>query len=295
MPAYGIQLYTLRDRPEPLPGLIREAAACGFEGVEFADRLFSTDVRQVRAALDGTGIQSVGLHADVSTIQERGDIVQRCAAVGCPRVVIPHLSIEQFRTRQAVDHLADTLRAMGNELARDDLTLCVHTTREMLLPIYSRSAIDPIMNRAGLPKGVYNHVSWLGGVGIPRSRQTLEQYTPLGHLLAATNEIEFEIDAKSVATAGFPIETVLGSCGDRSPLVHLSDVRRMRRFPPDYAPVSPGDGIVRPDEVIDAAQAHECEWVIVEHDEPSDPDVILDELSDLLELSSPLPVEMGTN
>ena len=283
MPRLAIQLYTLRGRPEPIPGLIREIASHGFEGVEFDDRLLQEDPGQVRATLDGTGLTPIGVHLDLPTIkQRRATIIEQCTAIGCPRVVIPHLPIERFRTRQRADTLAAELRSVAGDLADEEIRLGIHTSRELLLPMYARSAIRPIMASEGLPRGVYNHIAWMGGLGIARDQSCLLTHTPLGQLLEETDAIEFEIDAKSAATAGFPFGGVLETCGNRATLVHLSDVARSRWIPPDYAPVMPGSGVIDVDTVLAASK--NVEWVVVEHDDPEDPSIVLEDLSGMLDL-----------
>lgn len=292
MSAYALQLYTVRDRPEPLAGLLREAAAAGFDGVEFADRFQRADPHQIRAALDGTGLTPVAVHADLDTIlDDRDALLARCETIGCERLVIPHLPIERFRTRGHVRALEEELASLAADLG--DTTLLIHTTRELLLPFLPGHAIAPIMRREGLPRGIYNHLAWAAARPRRRTQTALYERTPLGMLEAGVPELAFEIDAKSVRTAGFDLAAVLDTFGDRTPLVHLSDVRRSRILPPDYRPVMPGEGIVDL-EAFDAS-TEDVEWIVIEHDDPAVPGTVLEQLADRLGLERrgpPLPAAL---
>lgn len=281
MSSYALQMHSVRDRSEPLTGLLREAAVAGFDGVEFAHRFQQADPRQIRAALDGTGLTPVAVHVDLETIlDERDDLLERCDTIGCERLVIPHLPIERFRTREHLRALQNELALLADELG--DTSLLIHTTRELLLPFLPGYSIGPIMGRDGLPRGIYNHVAWGASKARRRTQTALREHTPLGILAAEVPHIGFEIDAKSVRTAGFDLAAVLDTFGHRTPLVHLSDVRRSRWMPPDYRPVMPGDGVVEL-KSFEAMTKH-IEWVVAEHDEPDDPDTVIERLADHLGL-----------
>lgn len=270
----AIQLYTVRNMSAPLPELIARAGAEGFQGVEFATRLADANPGDVRRSLETADLTPVAAHVDLSTLQtNRADILATAEQVGHRRLVIPHLSMDRFRTRDRLDDLCRELIDLASHLDERGCTLVIHTTREELLPYFGRPGIETLLARDALPTGGYTHLSWLVSRGVRRDQDTFWEATPLGRIARRTagTGIEFEIDAKSIQTSGFDLGTVLDALGDRTQLVHLSDVVRTRRLLPAYAPVEPGDGLVNPGEITRAVLDRELEWLIVEHDDPVDP------------------------
>ena len=86
-----MQLYSVRDLPESLPDVLRRVHRAGFEGVEFADRFQEADPDALAAALEETGLDTVGVHADLETIEEslagHNDLLRRCLTVGADRLI----------------------------------------------------------------------------------------------------------------------------------------------------------------------------------------------------------------
>ncbi len=276
----AIQMYTVRERSTPLVGLLREAASAGFDGVEFATRFHEAQPRQVRATLEGTGLAAFAAHVDFGElVADDDDLFARYREAGCRRLIIPHLGIDHFRTGPRLDELIADLSALEDRLAGEEMTLAIHTTRELLLPFLGTPAVGSLLRVDNLPVGVYNHAAWLASLAISRTPADFWHRTPLGHIAEGTDRLKFELDAKSVATAGFGFNELLVALADRTCAVHVSDVCRSRRLPPQYRPVFPGDGLVDPHAIVTAAQAHGIDWLVAEHDNPPDPEGALRALS----------------
>lgn len=294
----ALQLHTVRSREVPYADLLEEVARAGFEGIEFADRFHEEDPEEVRRVLRSESLEPVAAHVDLQTLrQNREPLIDRFATVGCDRVIIPHLPIERFRTPSQRTELQNELHELGAALARSKMELLVHTTRELLLPFLHGRTSNLAMRPSGLPRGAYNHMAWALATGRRRTQRSIRQRTPLGRLVTENELLSFEVDVKSVATAGYDLTTVLDVLADRAPLVHLSDVRRSRRLPPAYEAVSPGHGRIDPQHVIEAVEERPIEWLIGEHDHPEDPSQALEELATLLCQSNPAltdtPAEAG--
>ena len=85
-------------------------------------------------------------------------------------------------------------------------------------------------------------------------------------LVEQTEGVNFELDVGWVAAAGYDPVTLLDDLGDRVSLVHLKDVRIDRR-----KPVELGEGDVDIRGCVEAARRTDAEWLVYEHDRPSDP------------------------
>ncbi len=274
MTSVGLQLYTVRDVPEALPDLLERVATAGFEGVEFASRVHDESPASTRRALERTGLHPIGMHVDLAMLRtNRIEVLSLAEQLDVDRIIIPHLSIETFRTIDRLEAVGRTLVDLAWDLADRDMTLMVHTTRELLLPYFDVPGLSTVLATDGMPKGAYIHLAWMGSTLVPRNHVTLRERSPLGRLSTQTSAVplEFEFDVKSAVSSGFDVGTVLDVLGGRAPMVHLSDVVRSRRLPPAYRAVDPGDGLVDVNEVIDEVTRRRIDWLIVEHDDPADP------------------------
>lgn len=280
----AIQLYTLRRSTDSLAEIIRTVADAGFEGVEFANRITTASVPDVREAIETTGIEPVAAHVDLARLdRDLEALVDRFDRIGCTTFMVPHVGSDRFHTTDEADLLAAALCETADRLDARGCRLGIHTTRELFLPMYGRDPRTALLRIDGLPRGGYNHLGWAASIGRRRDARALWDCTPVGHLLEATADadVDLELDVKGVVTAGFPVDVVLEAFADRTVAVHVSDVRRSRRFPPDYSPVTPGHGVIDVRHVIETISHHEIDWCVFEHDDPPDPAVALAELTEL--------------
>lgn len=286
----AIQLHTIRNLDESLPETIERVAALGFEGVEFANRFHDTDPDAVRAALDEHGIEAVGSHVGLEDLRRDLDAhLDRCDAVDCRRVVIPHLPAAHFRVDGRVRALADVLNELGATLDDRDFELVYHNTSNDFLPLPGTSPATRLLSavhpRPLTPNGRVGStrpVSLLAGAMDAlferlyhrRTRHGSFDETAFHRLCELTDpeSVAFEVDIGSVAAAGHPPTEVIDHLGDRTPLIHMADVTVNRRAPwTDHTPVNPGDGIVDFDAAATAARRNGAEWLIFEHDHPTNP------------------------
>lgn len=268
----AIQLYTLRHLDEPLPALIERVATAGFEGVEFANRFMDTDPEAVRERLDATGTVPVAAHVDLELLETFPDSLrERAETVGVERFIIPHISIDHYRTADRLDSLIDRLTQVSTQLDGAGYRLGIHTDRLLLFPFFHRGVVAQLNRINGLPTGAYNHLAWGVSRSVPRTEATLLESSALGRIASQTPDIDLEIDVKSIAQSGFSYETVFETFADTLSMIHLSDVEQTRRFPPAYRPVDIGDGIVSPAAALAALERRPVTWIVTEHDAPDDP------------------------
>jgi sugar phosphate isomerase/epimerase len=266
----AIQLYSVRDLDEPLPEVIRRVADAGFEGVEFATRLADADLDAVAAALDETGLEAVAAHVDLATLEANTEsVLERCTAVDCRRIVVPHLPGRQFRTRQRTKTLAERLERVGRTLAERDFELLYHNLEDDLEPVLSDRGLGRVVDALPLPGAAEDRLIDTMAQG-PRKARSLGQTGFDGLASQADPDlVGFEIDVGEVAAAEWDPATVLNYYRGRAPLVHVRDVARVGA---EYHSADPGTGVVDFADAVEAAERNGAEWVVYEHDDPSDPE-----------------------
>lgn len=277
-PRAALQLYGVRDFPGSLPDVVRQAGAAGFEGVEFANRFRNEDPGETATALAESGVEPVGVHADLPLVEAavdgENDLLERCRTVGCERVVVPHVAARHFRSRAAVESLSGRLARLATELDAHGLSLGYHTIRHDLWPLLP----DPVgtaVNDAAVPDEVVDVAAkWYART---QSGQELDE-TGLWSLFQETtsDDLFFELEAAEATAAGFDPGAVLGRLGERVSLVHLRDTARTGRLG-DYGHVPHGEGRVDFEGVAEAARAQNVDWLVYENELDGDPETILSE------------------
>ena len=270
----GIQLYTLRELDLSVPELCHWVSDIGYEGVEFAGPVAEADPATVRRSLEMTGLEPIGRHVSLSSLEDEFEqAIEWAEVVGCNRLIIPHLSIEQYLTPHRLADLADRLEDLLARLEGTPFKLGIHNPRELAFPILDAPGIDRLLDTGVLPRGVWNHLAWGVNMTAPRTTTRLTRRTPLGKLVERfpPDELFFELDLKGISSAGYHPSAAFALLWDRVETVHVSDVTRTRRFPPDFAPVSPGEGILDVPGAFAELRHRNVEWAIFEHDDPREP------------------------
>jgi sugar phosphate isomerase/epimerase len=259
----------------PLSDRIRRVADAGFEGVEFAGTFLETNPHAVREMLDDTGVTPVAAHVDLARIEADVEaLADRMSHVGCRHVIIPHLGGGHFRSKADVDALALRLEELAGRLDNYGIQLSYHVSREPFLPLLDRYGLATPA-RLPSPGIVWRLAAETIDLTIRGSSRTLD-VTAFDRLVSRTDELTFEVDVGWVAAGGYDPVAVFERLGDRMPLIHVADVRRVKRFPPAYRSVPPGTGILDLDRVLDAARRSDVGWLVYEDDEPEDPEAAID-------------------
>jgi sugar phosphate isomerase/epimerase len=292
----AIQLYTLRDFDTELSDVIHRVADAGFEGVEFAHRIRESSPVSVKEALRTRGVEPVGAHVELPLLRSEFDeLLGRYEILGCSRIVLPHVSNDYFRTTEGVESLAEELDTLGSRLDDRGFELVYHNTHQNLFPTLDQFGLDSLLDVGSIPDGGWNHIADALGRVFRFDGADLGR-TGYGRLVAETDDenVTFEVDIKNVVAAGFDPAAVLDFVGDRLSMVHVADIDRSRLFPPQYDSVDPGTGMVDIQRAVDLSLESPADWVVFEHDSPSDPEKALEQgvatLSTKMDIESVCPV-----
>ena len=269
-PSIAFQLYSVRSHRASLPDIIRRVAANGYDGVEFADRFRQESPDSVAAALDETGLAPVAAHADLSTIEAavagKDDLFDRCATVGCDRLVVPHLDSRHFRTREAVDALADRLTDTAAALDERGLELGLHNDRRWLYPLLP-DGVATLIDATPIPDGVAAYIQEAGRRVRARDTGLVPQRSPCWHLVERNDSdaIWFELEVAELRAGGVDPTDILSLVGDRAEMLHLRDVAPGPGIG-EYRNVPHGDGVVDLRRVLEAADDADVGWVVYENE-----------------------------
>ena len=250
----GIQLHTLSDLDATLPETIRRVGEAGLDGVEFAGTLADEDLDAVRSALEDADVEAVAAHVDWPTLQDGlDDVVETYTALGCRRLVNPHLGIGDVVSDRAVRDTADRLARMGARLAERDIEFYYHNAPHDMRPTFRHDRLGALLALGPMPALVGEPATQLLNTVTRTNARTIES-TAVGQIYRRTvdRSLRFEIDVGSVAMAGYDPEAVLDFVGDKLDIVH-------------HTPEVNAAATMR------AARRNDVEWVVYEDDHPDDP------------------------
>lgn len=196
MPAIpvALQLYTVReDTARDFAGTVRQVAALGYAGVEFAG-YGGLAPGDVRALLDETGLKPASGHVNLDAVEQgMASAVDAAATIGCGYLALAWLP-EERRNPRALRELAPRLNEAGR--------LC---------------------RARGIGFGYHNH---------DFEFQRADDAYLLDILLDATDPalVALELDVYWAAYAGVDPIGILHARAGRVPLVHLKDLAPDRSF-----------------------------------------------------------------
>lgn len=227
----GIQLYTLRDLDEPLPTLLRRVGETEFDGVEFAG-FDETTPEAAADVLDETELNVAGVHVGIESLETDSDL--DAVSETCTALDCERVVVPYL----GVEHF-ETAAAVRETATR-------------------LSALADRLAERGLALSYHNHDhEFVALEGDGRNAFEL--------LLDETDDsVLIELDVGWAAAAGDDPVALLERLEGRAPLVHVKDVA-------DGRPVELGDGEVALDACATAARDAGAEWLLYEHDEPTDP------------------------
>jgi sugar phosphate isomerase/epimerase len=232
VPALGIQLYTLRHAPEPLPELLALVAAAGYAGVETVGTQGTSPAR-LRALLDEAGLALASAHVPLADLRADPDrVISDHRALGTPLLIVPWLAPDDRPVDSAGwNGLGRKLDALGARLLQEGLRLAYH-----------------------------HHDFEL---------ERFDGQTGLDLMLAAAEpaHLGLELDTGWLIAAGEDPLAWLDAWGARVLRLHLKDL-----VPGTTPPwVDAGDGVLDGPAVAAATRRHGVPWWLVEHDAPTDP------------------------
>ncbi|MFC7214127.1 sugar phosphate isomerase/epimerase family protein [Saliphagus sp. GCM10025334] len=234
----AVQLYSLRRLDRSLPEKLEFVARTGLEGVELAG-FDDADPAAVADALERTGLEAMAAHVPIEDLEaDLEAAVRPYGPIGCDRIVVPWLDPEAFRSRRAVEETPQRLSRLGERLTDLGFSLAYHNHTQEFVSI--ESAED----------------------------EQRDAFDFLVDELAGT-PVTLELDVGWAHAAGRDPVALLERYGEQVPLVHLKDVDVDE-------PCALGAGSVPLEACVDAAREAGVEWLVYEHDDPSDPELALE-------------------
>ena len=229
----SIQLYTLRDLDESLPAILDRIGETSLDGVEFAHRFSDSDTEAVADALDRHSLTCAAAHIGIEPLEnDLEGTLEPYREVGCETVVVPWLDAEHFENDDAIDATAKRLTDLAETVTDHGMDFCYHNHEHELVNVEGEDG----------------------------------DRTALHELIKRTGDnVGFEIDTGWVAAGGVDPAAFIDEYADRIPMVHVTDS--------DIATASPvevGEGDCDVVACLDAASNADVEWLIYEHDEPTD-------------------------
>jgi sugar phosphate isomerase/epimerase len=232
----AVQLYTLRDLDESLPDILTRVNETSLDGIEFAHRFRDSDTEAIVRALDQYDFDCTA-HVGIASLEtDLEGTLEPYREIGCETIVVPWLDAEHFVCLDSIDAIAARLTDLAESIADYGMDFCYH-----------------------------NHDHEL--VDVDNETEHSETRTALHELVERTGDIVgFEVDTGWIAAGGTDPVAFIEMYSDRISMVHVTDSDTATG-----APVEVGDGDVDVVGCLETARAADVEWLVYEHDEPTDP------------------------
>lgn len=229
----AINLFTVREIDEPLSRVLERVADAGFDGVEFIHRLPESNTDDVVATLEETGLEAPAAHVAPFTDLDGAPDAFDAAAADYEAV--------------GCDYLAFSI---GDGYATTDAEIREAATK--------LDALAERVEARGFELLYHNH-HW--------EFESLDGASRYDRLLEATDDrVGVELDVGWAAAGGADPVALIDRLGERLRVLHAKDADV------DAAEsVEVGDGDVDLEACVRAAAEAGVEWVVYEHDEPTDP------------------------
>lgn len=235
MTNFSYQLYSSRNFP-PLSNVLKDLADLGFTQVEGFRGLFETldEARKLRADLDANGLTMPTAHMNLDVLESAPETaVDIAKALGIGYVFVPHIDAAERPND------ADGWRAFGQRLAEAGKPLEV----------------------AGIRVGWHNHdFEFTHGADTH----------PLDYILEGGPELAFEFDLAWGARAGEDHIKWIEKYADRIVAAHIKDIAPVGQNSDEDGWADIGDGTINWPETFAALAQSNCQYFVLEHDNPSD-------------------------
>ncbi len=172
-------------------------AELGFAGVELAG-FGKLDARGARAALDGAGLRTAGMHISPAKLGELNAVLDDALTVGAKHVTCAFWPRTLYTSPAACERIGERLGEFGANLRSAGLRFSFHNHDAELAVLKGRTVLD-----------------WLLGAAAPR-------------------DLAMEPDVFWLQDAGYDPARFLREQGSRCPLIHLRDAAEIGAGPVDY-------------------------------------------------------------
>src|SRR3954463_1520434 len=231
----AVQLYTVRQAARnDFAGTLLQLAEGGARAVEFAG-YGGMPIPELRALLDELGMRVAGSHVPLPAREGQPEATPAdIVALGGGDAVVPFVAVERRGGVEFARSLAADLNRWAAEAKRAGLGFAYHHHDFEFAPLADGN----------------------GG-------------TLFDILVQETDPdlVGIEVDVYWAAHAGLDPAHLLAELQGRVPLLHLKDMAAG----PMRTDVPAGEGVLRWDEILPAAEAAGARWWIIEQDNPTDP------------------------
>ncbi|GGF86782.1 sugar phosphate isomerase/epimerase family protein [Paenibacillus abyssi] len=232
----ALQLYTVRDDLQrDFAGTLREIAAMGYEGVEFAG-YGDLSAEEMKALLQELNLKAVGSHISLQRLDEQlENEIAYLKTIGAKYGIVPYVFEEDRRDTAAWQSIIDRLDRYGEVFRQNGLQLGYHNHDfEFAMKINGSFVFD----------AMYEQVS--------------------------ADRLTVEMDLGWVQYSGQDPLAYIAKYKGRLPLLHLKDFRKTAPNEP-IDTVELGQGDLDLPSIITAAEQADVEWIIVEQDRCANP------------------------
>ena len=192
-----------------------------------------SDPETVADALAETDLSVAGAHVPIDDLEHGFEgTVETYRTIGCRDLVVPYLPEEAFASEDAVTHTAARLDALADRTSDEGLSLHYHNHDHEFTDLSTETGTE----------------------------------TGFEAFCERSERVGIELDLGWAVAAGADPVDLLERYADRIRLVHAKDVDRV-----SGEPVELGEGDLPLEAVLAVADRSGVEWVVYEHDEPSDP------------------------
>ncbi|REE92843.1 sugar phosphate isomerase/epimerase [Paenibacillus taihuensis] len=233
----GLQLFTVRDDlAKDFKGTLRQVAAMGYEGVEFAG-YGDIPAEEMKALLDELGIEAFGSHIGLQQLESNieGEIAY-LKTIGATYAILPWVSPEMVAGGEAFwRELITKLEQFGKKFHEAGLEFCYHNHDfEFALKIDGEFVFDAMYTK------------------VP------------------ADLLKVEMDIGWVQYSGVDPLAYIAKYAGRLPLLHLKDFRK--GHPGEQIDtVELGQGDLALNDIIAAADKANVQWIVVEQDRCANP------------------------
>lgn len=235
-PRLALQLYTLRNSGLSLAELLPLIAAAGYDGVETAS-LAGVEAAWLRSELAANGLTVASAHVALTALRDDLAATLRYhTELGTPLLIVPWLR-EEDRPDSA-----DGWRRLGSQLGE----------------------LSKRVAEAGFGLAYHNHDFELT---VEDGRHGLEWLADGGLAGGLAGSLGIELDVGWVAAVGLAPLALMDRLGSQVVRVHAKDVAALGSA--TWADV--GHGVLDWSPLLGAARAAAVDWLVVEHDDPTDP------------------------
>lgn len=230
----AVQLYTLRNLPDPIDVVLGQVAAAGYRGVEtVSDHGLSAEA--LRDLLAKHNLQVVSAHVSLPKLEsDFNGVLAFNRTIGNLTLVIPALP-QELRSSNA-----EGWRQVGRRL------------EELAERVFDE----------GMHLLYHNH-AW--------EMEPMEGKTALDWLLEAAPHLEWEPDLAWIVRGAADPLSLLDRYTGRCPRIHVKDLAPEGQGEEEKGFADVGYGTLDWAALLPAAKAAGGEWFIVEHDWPQDP------------------------